>query len=136
VATASVPPSAEARAQPGQGAVLVVDDEALVLESTAAMLEELGYEPVCADSGEAALALLDGRPDVLAVLTDHAMPGMTGTALAARLRGERPGLPVILATGYAGAWSAEPGAPPLLAKPYSLAQLSVTLSGALARAAE
>ncbi|WP_137179589.1 hybrid sensor histidine kinase/response regulator [Roseomonas sp. AR75] len=120
----------------GRGAVLVVDDEPLVLESTAAMLEELGYEPVPAESGEAALALLDARRDVTAVLTDHAMPGMTGAALAARLRVDHPGLPVILATGYAGGGQEEPGAPPRLSKPYSLAQLSSVLSGAMARAAE
>jgi PAS domain S-box-containing protein len=134
VASAAAP--AVAPAQTGRGAVLVVDDEPLVLESTAAMLEELGYGTVCAESAEAALAMLDARPDVVAVLTDHAMPGMTGTALAARLRAERPGLPVILASGYAGAWSAEPDAPPRLAKPYSLAQLSAALSGAVAQAAE
>ncbi|PWS38192.1 hypothetical protein DFH01_02515 [Falsiroseomonas bella] len=130
-------PSQEADApMPGRGAVLVVDDEPLVLESTAAMLEELGYEPVPAESAEAALALLDARRDVTAVLTDHAMPGMTGAALAARLRLDHPGLPVILATGYAGGGQEEPGGPPRLAKPYSLAQLSTVLSGAMARAAE
>jgi PAS domain S-box-containing protein len=130
-------PSQEADApMPGRGAVLVVDDEPLVLESTAAMLEELGYEPVPAESAEAALALLDARRDVTAVLTDHAMPGMTGAALAARLRAEHPRLPVILATGYAGGGQEEPGAPPRLSKPYSLAQLSSVLSGAMARAAE
>jgi PAS domain S-box-containing protein len=132
---APAPDEAEAPMR-GRGAVLVVDDEPLVLESTAAMLEELGYEPVPAESGEAALALLDARRDVTAVLTDHAMPGMTGAALAMRLRSERPGLPVILATGYAGGGQEEPDGPPRLSKPYSLSQLSSVLSGAMARAAE
>lgn len=130
-----MPAEAEAPPQTGRGAVLVVDDEPLVLESTAAMLEELGYEPVSAESGEAALAALRDRRDVVAVVTDHAMPGMTGAALAARLRGERPGLPVILATGFAGGWPEEAGAPPRLAKPYSLSQLSTALQGALGKAA-
>jgi PAS domain S-box-containing protein len=125
----------EAAPSRGRGAILVVDDEALVLESTAAMLEELGYEPVAAGSGEAALALLAARRDLVAVLTDHAMPGMTGAVLAQRLNEERPGLPVILATGYAGTWSEEGEARPRLAKPYSLTQLSQALSGVLARAA-
>jgi len=120
----------------GNGAtVLVVDDEPLVLESTAAMIEELGYATLSATSAEAALALLDGPLQVAAVLTDHAMPGMTGTALAARLRTERPGLPVILATGYAADWTAEAGALPRLAKPYGLAQLAEALRAATARTA-
>jgi PAS domain S-box-containing protein len=129
--------AAEPSVQPGPGGtVLVVDDEALVLESTAAMVEELGYDTLRAASAEEALKRLAARPDVAAVLTDHAMPGMTGAALAAKLRAERPGLPVILATGFAGAWAEEPGGPPRLAKPYTLAQLSDALGGALARAAE
>ncbi len=61
---------------------------------------------------------------------------MTGAALAMRLRSERPGLPVILATGYAGGGQEEPDGPPRLSKPYSLSQLSSVLSGAMARAAE
>ncbi|WP_270938499.1 ATP-binding protein, partial [Falsiroseomonas oryzae] len=135
---AAVPAPADPRAvvpSQGQGAVLVVDDEPLVLESTAAMLEELGYEPVRVDSAEAALAMLDERQDVAAVLTDHAMPGMTGAALAARLRTERPGLPVILATGYASAGNDDAGALPRLLKPYGLGQLSEALREAMSRAA-
>jgi PAS domain S-box-containing protein len=127
-------PRAEPATAAGRGAVLMVDDEALVLESTAAMLEELGYEPVPADSAEAGLARLAERPDVVAVLTDHAMPGMTGAALAARLRAERPDLPVILASGHAGPWPEAAGVIPRLAKPYGLTELSATLRGALAAA--
>jgi len=133
-------PAAEAAAEdapsPGRGAVLVVDDEVLVLESTAAMLEELGYEPIQAESGEAALALLESRGDLVAVLTDHAMPGMTGASLAARIRGARPDLPVILATGYAGTLSEPQESRARLAKPYSLTQLSQVLRGVLPKAAE
>ena len=131
-AAAEPPPLRAAAPSAGQGLVLVVDDEPLVLESTAAMLEELGYEPLCAGSGEAALQLLSDRAGVAAVLTDHAMPGMTGAALAARLRHERPGLPVVVASGFAGAWSEGGAPPPRLAKPYSLAQLSEALDEALA----
>ncbi|MGG5819248.1 PAS domain-containing protein [Falsiroseomonas sp. HW251] len=120
----------------GRGAVLVVDDEDLVLESTAAMLEELGYEPVPAEGGEAALELLAARGDIVAVVTDHAMPGMTGMALAARIRASRPGLPVILATGHVGAWADQPDAPPRLMKPYDLGQLADALQGVFRKAAE
>jgi CheY-like chemotaxis protein len=111
-----------------------VDDEALVLESTSAMLEELGYEPVPAESGEAALGLLLARGDLVAVLTDHAMPGMTGLTLAERVRALRPGLPVLLATGHAGAWADDPDAPPRLMKPYGLGQLAAALRSVLAEA--
>ncbi len=119
--------------QPGRGAVLVVDDEPLVLESTVAMLEELGYDPMPASSGQEALVVLEGRPDLVAVLTDHAMPGMTGMALVGRIRTIRPGLPVILATGHAGPFTEESESVPRLAKPYTLAQLSGALQGALSR---
>ena len=115
----------------GQGAILTVDDEPLVLESTAAMLEELGFDPILAGSAEAALEVLSRRDDIIAVLTDHAMPGMTGLALAKRLRASHPDLPVILATGYAGAWADDPGAPPRLSKPYDLSQLAAALQAAL-----
>ncbi|WP_237215908.1 hybrid sensor histidine kinase/response regulator [Falsiroseomonas oryziterrae] len=128
-------PSWEVPAGCGRGAVLVVDDEELVLESTAAMLQELGYEPLPAESGEAALALLSTNPGIVAVLTDHAMPGMTGLMLAERVRAERPDLPVILATGHAGAWADAPGAPPRLMKPYGLGELAAALRGVLAEAA-
>jgi PAS domain S-box-containing protein len=115
--------------RPGSGRVLVVDDEALVLESTAAMLEELGYQPVRAESGEAALAVLAAESCLVAVLTDHAMPGMTGTALAEQIAARRPGLPVILATGHAGAATGSV-AVARLGKPYGLAQLASVLAGA------
>jgi PAS domain S-box-containing protein len=144
VATLWLPVSAEparlaaverpAEAQRGSGRVLLVDDEALVLESTAALIEDLGYEVIAAASAEAALLLLDGAEPPLVVITDYAMPGMTGAALAARIGALRPGLPVILATGHAGPWPE--GEPPLrLAKPFTQSQLAEALAGATARRA-
>ena len=91
-------PAAAARAT--AGTVLLVDDEPLVRASTADMLAELGYEVVEAESGHEALALLDMRvPDL--VITDHLMPGLSGTDLAQILAAERPGLPVLIVSGYA-----------------------------------
>ncbi|MGG5809868.1 PAS domain-containing protein [Falsiroseomonas sp. CW058] len=115
----------------GSGAVLLVDDEALVLESTAAMLEELGYDVIRAASGEEALGALARHPHLGLVVTDYAMPGMTGATLAQRVAERRPGLPVILATGHAGPWPDTPGAPARLAKPYSLTELSEAVAAAL-----
>jgi two-component system, NtrC family, sensor kinase len=81
--------------------VLVVDDDPLVLMGTVAMIEDFGSETIEASSGQEALEILENRVDIDVVLTDQAMPGMTGLQLAAAIRVQRPELPVVLATGYA-----------------------------------
>ncbi len=81
--------------------VLAVDDDALVLINTVAMLEDLGHLVFPAASAKDALAILR-REAIDLVVTDYAMPQMTGLQLADAIRsaeGRRP--PVILATGYA-----------------------------------
>lgn len=80
--------------------ILAVDDDPLVLMNTAALLEDLGHEVIEAESGRAALASLAQRPDIALLITDQAMPGMTGTQLIETVRERRPNLPIILATGY------------------------------------
>ncbi|MBK3395185.1 MULTISPECIES: MHYT domain-containing protein [Methylobacterium] len=104
--------------------VLVVDDDPLVLENSAAMLEDLGHRVIEARSGREALALMRRARTLDLVLTDHAMPEMTGVELAARILAERPGLKVILATGYADLGSGEGAQLPRLAKPYDQAALA------------
>jgi PAS domain S-box-containing protein len=81
--------------------VLVVDDDALVLANTAAMLEDLGHEVIEASSGEQALRVLRRSKAVDLVITDQIMPSMTGSQLVEAVRSEWPNLKVILATGYA-----------------------------------
>jgi signal transduction histidine kinase len=81
--------------------VLIVDDDNLVMTGTAAMILDLGHTPVEAHSGAEALGLLDSGLKVDVVLTDHAMPAMTGLQLAENIHYKYPGLPIILATGYA-----------------------------------
>ncbi|WCR44199.1 response regulator [Stutzerimonas stutzeri] len=81
--------------------VLVVDDDPLVLENTSALLEDLGYRVNAVDNGEAALCLLRRQDDFDILVTDHMMPGITGAQLAETIRTERPGLPVLLVSGYA-----------------------------------
>ncbi|ESR24898.1 hybrid sensor histidine kinase/response regulator [Lutibaculum baratangense] len=81
--------------------ILAVDDDGLVLMSTAAMLEDLGHRVFEAASGQQALDILRREPAIDLVISDQAMPHMTGTELAKRVGSERPGLPFILATGYA-----------------------------------
>jgi DNA-binding NtrC family response regulator len=64
-------------------------------------LRDLGYQAVEARDGHAALALIEQDPTIELVLSDVVMPGgMSGLELARRLRKLRPGLPVVLATGY------------------------------------
>jgi signal transduction histidine kinase/ActR/RegA family two-component response regulator len=81
--------------------VLVVDDDLLVMTGTAAMIEDLGHHAIEAHSAAEALSTLDSGVAVDVVLTDHAMPVMTGMQLAACIQDRFPGMPVILATGYA-----------------------------------
>jgi CheY-like chemotaxis protein len=81
--------------------ILVVEDEAEVARVTMEVLREIGYQPVEARDGHAALALIDQDPTIELVLSDVVMPGgMSGLELARRLRKLRPGLPVVLVTGY------------------------------------
>jgi CheY-like chemotaxis protein len=89
----------EPRARPFT--VMVVDDDPLILTATAAMLEDLGHTPVGAKSGAAALEILTFGQKIDVLITDQAMPGMTGTELVAKVRAQWPDLPVIVATGYA-----------------------------------
>ncbi|WP_207482933.1 MHYT domain-containing protein [Arenibaculum pallidiluteum] len=91
----------ETKPEDGRLTVLAVDDDALVLMSTAALLEDLGHTVVKACSGETALDLLRSGQTVDLVITDQAMPGMTGVQLVGAIRTERPQLKAILATGYA-----------------------------------
>jgi signal transduction histidine kinase/ActR/RegA family two-component response regulator len=81
--------------------VLIVDDDSLVMTGTAAMISDLGHTPVEAHSGAEALDLLLSGLKVDVVLTDHVMPTMTGLQLAGCIQEKFPGLPIILATGYA-----------------------------------
>ena len=76
--------------------VLIVDDDNLVMTGTAAMVFDLGHTAVEAHSGAEALNLLNSGLKVDVVLTDHAMPAMTGLQLAENIQQRYPGLPVIL----------------------------------------
>jgi signal transduction histidine kinase/ActR/RegA family two-component response regulator len=85
----------------GPCTVLIVDDDLLVMTGIAAMIEDLGHTPIEAHSGAEALAKLASDIEIDLLITDHAMPGMTGLQLAGHVHRTYPGLPVILATGYA-----------------------------------
>ena len=114
--------------------ILVVDDDALVLMNTAAMLTELGHEAIEAISAHDALAILSaqGEEGVDLVMTDHAMPSMTGMELARCVSESWPTLPVILATGYAEV-GMEVGsvATTRLQKPFGIRDLRATIDSAV-----
>ncbi len=80
--------------------ILAVDDDDLVLTNTAGMLEHMGHTVFRAASGADALRILE-EGDVDLVITDHAMPKMTGAQLADAVEALRPGMPVIIVTGFA-----------------------------------
>jgi signal transduction histidine kinase/CheY-like chemotaxis protein len=115
--------------------VLVVDDDPLVLATSAALLADLGHAAREVDSGTAALAALRDGPLPDLVLTDHAMPGMTGAELALRIAALHPGLPVILASGYADLPAGEAPEVPRLDKPFGRDALAAALTTAMGAAA-
>ncbi len=85
-----------------RGRILVVDDELAVCEFMAQMLGDEGYRVEVATDGAAALRMLEDTAEPFdLVITDQTMPGITGLELAGEVRKRRPGLPVVLCTGYA-----------------------------------
>jgi len=121
--------------QPAQPAIqglriLAVDDNELVLINTCALLEELGHRPIRAHSAQQALDMLE-RIAVDLIITDHAMPRMTGSELAEHLAISHPNLPVILASGYAEITDQTAKALPTLAKPFDERGLALAIGRAM-----
>jgi len=116
--------------------VLVVDDEEPLVRLNEELLATLGYEPVGFVSSAAALEALRADPqrfDLL--LSDEAMPGLTGSELALEARRLRPGLPVLLMTGFASPAllqrAREAGVAEVLGKPLAARDLARALAAAL-----
>lgn len=104
--------------------ILAVDDDPQVLVNTAAMLEDLGHRVTTASSARQALEnLADGETFDL-VITDHAMPTMTGAQLVEEIRRRWPGLPVLLATAFVDLPPGLAADVPKIAKPYFQHQLA------------
>jgi PAS domain S-box-containing protein len=110
----------------GAGTVLLVDDEPLVRASTADMLTELGYTVLEAASAAQALRTIEGRA-IDFVVTDHAMPGQTGTDLARTLAARERPIPVLIISGYAEMEGA-PADLPRLTKPFRQADLAESIA--------
>ena len=113
--------------QPARGTALLVDDEELVRASAADMLAELGYSVIEAGSAEEALRLLDGGLTIDLLVTDHLMPGMTGTELARELRARHRGTAVLIVSGYADTEGVAPDLP-RLSKPFRQEDLAAKLA--------
>ena len=98
------------------GAILVADDNRGFAELLRATLEEAGFDVVTASTGLAAVACVE-QNEVDAAVLDVLMPGISGDAVAERLRQLVPGLPVLLMTGADGDFAAGSGLP-ILRKPF------------------
>ena len=112
--------------------VLIVDDDLLVLTGTAALIEDLGHVAIEVPSAAEALALLESGKPVDVIVTDHAMPNMTGLQLAHSVHEKYPGMPIVLATGYAEL-PADPAQFGIvkLAKPCSQTELAAAIQTAM-----
>jgi PAS domain S-box-containing protein len=126
--------AAPARASESRS-ILVVDDDPLVLANTVAMLEELGHGVTEASSGKEALRLLrEGDADLL--VTDYAMPGMTGDELALEAMAIRPEIQVLLVSGYAELPEDAGKGLERLAKPFTEDQLAAAVETVLNRSSK
>ncbi|MEO8685735.1 MAG: PAS domain S-box protein, partial [Devosia sp.] len=106
--------------------VLAVDDDFLILLNTTSMLEDLGHDVVEATSAEEAMGAL-GRAEFDLIITDHAMPRMTGSQLAEKVHESRPDQPIIIATGYAELPDGSGDHLPRLPKPFTQDQLNTAI---------
>ncbi|MGY4623923.1 ATP-binding protein [Bradyrhizobium sp. USDA 4486] len=112
----------------GSGTVLLVEDNPDVALVSIGLLEQLGYQVRRVSDAEAALREIETN-GVDFVFSDIVMPGkMDGLGLAHLLRQIRPGLPVLLATGYSDVASGIRGDFPILRKPYEIHELSEAIS--------
>jgi PAS domain S-box-containing protein len=126
---------------PGQGRILLVDDEEVLARLGQALLQRLGYEVVVCTSGLDALRLFQEEPhrfDV--VITDQTMPAMTGATLIEELRLVRADIPIILCTGFSHLMSAEKAetldVDAFVMKPGVTRELAVTIQQVLANRAQ
>lgn len=116
----------------GKETVLVIDDEAFVLEVTKGLLESLGYQVLTASSGEEAVDIFRSRcPEIDLVILDMIMPGLSGEETFERLKEIEPHIRAILASGYSMNGQAirilDKGCRTFIQKPFALSELSVKI---------
>ena len=125
---ATTAPNEEAAVTPiALRTVLVIDDEDLVRDVVARMIEDLGYSAVTASDGQSGLDLIEQRP-IDAVLVDLTMPRMSGADVIAILRVKNPELPIVLCTGFDRDRRGPVQADAYLPKPFRIEALEQTLA--------
>lgn len=125
-------PQSQARAATlvgGSESILVVNDEQMVAEYLKGFLEQLGYRIMLCNDGLSALAVFEQHPNRFdLVISDQTMPGKTGFDMACAMLARRPGIPIILCSGYSSALSPDlvtgAGIREFLMKPVSLQELA------------
>lgn len=124
-----VPMNFQSNIEKGEGTILLVDDEELILEVGEPMLEELGYDVMTASNGEKAIEIFNGNQGRIdLVIVDMIMPGMGGGELFRHLKNIKKDVRVLLASGYSMKGQAEDilkmGCVGFIQKPFSLNELS------------
>lgn len=110
------------------GRVLLVDDEEVVRASTADMLSDLGYVVMEAESAEDALNVFHRNGPFGLLVTDHLMPGMTGTELARNIQASHPTTSILVVSGYSNTEGVAADLP-RLAEPFRKDDLETSLAG-------
>jgi CheY-like chemotaxis protein len=114
--------------------VLLIDDHDGVRTTTAALLSDLGHSVIEASDGREVLSLLTREPGCCdIVITDYAMPHLSGAEVIRQARALRAALPAVIITGYADAQSIanRPDHVQVLAKPFTPDQLNAAVAAAL-----
>jgi len=130
------PPRLSAHARGRGQTILVVDDEAAVIQVAERALQLLGYQPVCFSTATAAINAVQAQPARFeAIITDLTMPELSGIELVRIIQALRPDLPVIITTGNSLSLDPEAarlaGVRGVLEKPFSLESLALALERAL-----
>ena len=113
----------------GEGTVLIVDDEKMVIDVSKHLLESVGYRVLTATSGMAAVECIKrekGNIDI--VILDMVMPGMTGEETFEQIKAIDPDIKVLLSSGYSidgqAAEIIQKGCDGFIQKPFKLEKLS------------
>jgi CheY-like chemotaxis protein len=122
----------------GSGLILIVDDEDVVRQTAATILEECGYRVLLACDGAEAIAVLrQQHASIDAVLLDMAMPKMSGRECYTELKRIAPGVRVVLSSGYRNdprvAELTRQGIDGFLEKPYTMPEMARLMSEVLKR---
>jgi two-component system cell cycle sensor histidine kinase/response regulator CckA len=128
--------SASGEEAPAGRTILLVEDENGIRLALVRALSRHGYDAIGAANGAEAMRLLAERPDIDLIVTDLTMPQMTGEQLAQRVEVERPGLPVVLMSGYSPSLvesgAGVRGGHHFLQKPFAIELFLRTVADALA----